>query len=115
MEHGRHNAGGNDEAAKVPDSWKSAVQVRPPTETDYLPCAHEGYMTEDQERQLRILAWHASNAAYRKPSKKSAPRDRERRNMERLLNRNFLFEAALMARGARARAGALGRPSEISR
>src|SRR3954470_17438392 len=26
---------GKDEAAKVADSWKSAPQVRPPTETDY--------------------------------------------------------------------------------
>ena len=55
--------------------------------------------TEERERLLRTLAWHASNAPRRKGGKPAARDERDRRNMERLLelNRAAMFDAALYA------------------
>jgi hypothetical protein len=81
-------------------AWRSAREVRHLTKDQYYRALDSEMVTsEERERQLRTHAWHASNAARRKSQKAVAPDDRDRRNMERLLelNRAFLCEAALFA------------------
>jgi hypothetical protein len=95
------DAQGNEVGAATADGWRDAPEVRPLTKAQYHQALAQDELvtSEERERILRMLAWHASNAPRRRGRPPTAPDDRDRRNMERLLelSRAALFEAALTA------------------
>ncbi len=96
---GASDAQGQEVSAATAAAWWAAPEVRPLTKAGYHRALEsEIVISDERERLLRTLAWHASNAPRR--SGKPTPLDaRDRRNMERLLDlsRAALFDAALSA------------------
>lgn len=94
------DAQGNEVSDATADGWRDAPEVGPLTKAQYHRALADDELvtTEERERILRTLAWHASNAPRRR-GKPTARDERDHRNMERLLelSRAALFDAALSA------------------
>lgn len=87
--------------AETLERWRSAPEVRHPTRAQLFRALESGLAdTEERERLLRTLAWHASNHPRRRGrAKPSSLEPKELQNMERLfeLERRTLYDAALNA------------------
>lgn len=95
------DAQGNEVGDTTADAWRAAPEVGPLTKAGYHRALADGELvtTDERERVLRTLAWHAANEPARRGRKAAPLDDRDRRNLERLLDltRAALFDAALSA------------------